>query len=53
MVVSNSSPLIALHRIGQIILLSDVFKEVTIPPAVLRELEQGRDALAQDVHSFQ
>jgi|SRR5688572_12935641 len=37
-VVSNSSPLIALERIGQLELLRGVFEKVTVPPAVVSEV---------------
>ena len=36
-VVSNSSPLIALGRIGQLGLLRQLFNEILIPPAVAHE----------------
>ncbi|MBC8876428.1 MAG: DUF3368 domain-containing protein [Planctomycetes bacterium] len=36
-VVSNSSPLIALDQIGRLAVLSQLFDEVTVPPAVVRE----------------
>ena len=37
-VVSNSSPIIALDRIGQLELLSGLFAQLTVPPAVVREV---------------
>ena len=37
-VVSNSSPIIALDRIGQLELLSELFAQLTVPPAVVREV---------------
>ena len=40
-VVSNSSPLIALSRIGRIELLPGLLREVWIPPAVEREVFDG------------
>ena len=41
LVVSDSSPLIALSQIGQLTLLRDLFGEVVIPEAVSREVEPG------------
>lgn len=40
-IVSNSSPLIALHRIGRINLLNELFDEILIPKGVLDELKSG------------
>ncbi len=37
-VVADCSPLIALERIGRRALLAKVFGQVTVPPAVRREL---------------
>lgn len=37
-VVSNSSPVIALHRIGRLGLLEAVFGNIEVPPAVVREV---------------
>lgn len=37
-VISNSSPLIALERIGRIQLLESLFGTVVVPPAVVREV---------------
>ena len=37
-VVSNSSSIIALNRIGQLKLLSELFGQLTVPPAVVREV---------------
>lgn len=39
LVISNTSPLIALHRIDRLSLLKELFSAVTIPPAVAREAE--------------
>lgn len=36
-VVSDTSPLIALHQIGQLSLLRTIFGTVLVPPAVVRE----------------
>jgi uncharacterized protein len=42
MVVFDSSPLIHLTQIGKISFIVDFFKEITIPPAVYKEvIEQG------------
>ena len=45
-VVSNSSPLIALDRIGQLDLMRALFAEVVVPPAVLHEVFAGSDSPA-------
>ena len=37
-VVSNSSAIIALDRIGQLELLSELFAQLIVPPAVVREV---------------
>lgn len=37
-VISNSSPLIGLHRIGQLHLLHQLFGQLVVPPAVVREV---------------
>lgn len=37
-VVSNSSAIIALDRIGQLDLLSELFAQLIVPPAVVREV---------------
>lgn len=37
-VISNASPLIALERIGSLGLLSELYGELVMPPAVTREL---------------
>src|ERR687898_122583 len=36
-VISNSSPLIGLHQIGQLALLAQLYGQVAVPPAVIRE----------------
>jgi predicted nucleic acid-binding protein len=41
-VVSNSSPLIALHQLGQLDLCQALFGTVLIPPAVIHETFQTR-----------
>lgn len=42
-VVSNTSPVLNLAIIGQLVLLREQFGEVRIPPAVLRELRPEED----------
>jgi len=42
-VVSNSSPLIALDRIGQLDLMRALLAEVVVPPAVIHEVFADRD----------
>ena len=39
--ISNTSPLVYLHRIGAIEWIPRLFREVWMPTAVLRELEEG------------
>ena len=41
LVVSNASPLIALHQINELALLRALFGEAVIPPAVVREVTRG------------
>lgn len=41
LVVSDASPLIALHQIDELKLLQGLFGEVVIPPAVAREVTPG------------
>lgn len=59
-VVADASPLIALHQIGQLSLLSRLFGEVMVPPAVAHEATPslperpawlGTVALAQPISS--
>ena len=40
-VVADTSPLIALHQLGQLSLLQRIFGEIHVPPAVARELIPG------------
>ncbi len=40
--ISNTSPLLYLHRIGVLDWLAKLFDEVWIPTAVMEELEEGR-----------
>jgi predicted nucleic acid-binding protein len=44
-VVADTSPLIALHQLGQISLLQRIFGEIYVPPAVARELSPGMPEL--------
>jgi hypothetical protein len=44
-VVADTSPLIALHQIGQLSLLQRIFGEICVPPAVARELSPGMPEL--------
>jgi predicted nucleic acid-binding protein len=41
--ISNTSPMLYLHRIGVIEWLSELFGAVWIPPAVVEELAEGRE----------
>ena len=41
-IISNTSPLLYLHRIGALAWLPEMFSEIWIPPAVILELEKGR-----------
>jgi len=43
LVVSDSSTLIHLARIGRLALLPTFFERITIPPAVWREVDKLRD----------
>ena len=40
-VVSDTSPLTYLHQIGRFELLSTLYEEIVVPPAVKRELEEA------------
>jgi len=40
-VVTNTSPLIALDRIGQLELLPEIFSFITRPESVTREIQEG------------
>ena len=47
-IVSNASPLIALARIGQLDLLSQLYSEIIIPEAVWHEVVvEGETSLGQ------
>jgi len=37
-VVADTSPLIALHQLGQLSLLQRIFGEIHVPPTVAREI---------------
>jgi hypothetical protein len=41
-VISNTSPLQYLHQLRQLHLLVDMYQSVTVPPAVVGELLEGR-----------
>lgn len=41
LVVSNTSPLLYLHQIGQLDLLRQLYGKVVVPGAVARELARG------------
>ncbi len=41
--ISNTSPMLYLHRIGVIEWLSELFGAVWIPQAVVEELAEGRE----------
>lgn len=41
-VISNTSPLFYLHRLGHLDLLQKLYQRVTIPEAVVNELRAGR-----------
>jgi len=43
-VISNTSPIFYLHRIGLLELLKKLYGEIIIPNAVLEELEEGKKA---------
>jgi predicted nucleic acid-binding protein len=42
MIIANATPLIYLHRIGQLELLHQLFSQVTIPEEVAKELQMGQ-----------
>jgi uncharacterized protein len=44
-VVADTSPLIAVHQLGQLSLLQRIFGEIYVPPAVAREVNPGMPAL--------
>jgi predicted nucleic acid-binding protein len=44
-VVADTSPIIALHQLGQLSLLQRIFGEIYVPPAVARELSPGMPEL--------
>lgn len=41
-VVSNTSPIFYLHRVGYLELLKRLYREIIVPNAVIEELEEGR-----------
>lgn len=48
LVISNTSPLVYLHRLEQLQILEDLFGEILVPHGVIQELERGRE-LGKDV----
>jgi predicted nucleic acid-binding protein len=44
-VVADTSPLIALQQLGRLSLLQRIFEEISVPPAVARELSPGMPEL--------
>jgi predicted nucleic acid-binding protein len=44
-VVADTSPLIALHQVGQLSLLQRIFGEIHVPPAVAQEASPGMPEL--------
>ena len=42
-VVSNTTPLLSLLKIGQLHLLESLYTKVIVPQAVWQEIEQGRE----------
>ena len=43
LVISNTSPLFYLHRLGQLELLHKLYGRILVPEAVVEELKAGRD----------
>ena len=43
LVISNTSPLFYLHRLGQLELLHKLYGRILVPEAVIKELEAGGD----------
>jgi predicted nucleic acid-binding protein len=43
LVISNTSPLFYLHRLGQLELLHKLYCRILVPEAVVEELKAGRD----------
>jgi predicted nucleic acid-binding protein len=41
--ITNTSPLLYLHRIGTLAWLRELFSTILVPSAVVRELQQGRE----------
>ena len=54
--ISNTSPLVYLHRINALELLPQIFSSVWVPPQVVQELDEGRrrgyDVLNPRVYSW-
>jgi len=55
MIVCNTSPIYYLHKIGRLHVLGDLFTEISIPTAVVQELDEGKRLgyNAPDVRDFQ
>ena len=47
--ISNTSPLITLSKMGHLKILRDIYDEVIIPDAVLKEIKAKNDFVSQDV----
>src|ERR1700686_676743 len=41
--ITNTSPLLYLHRIGTLTWLRELFSAIVVPSAVVRELQEGRE----------
>lgn len=41
-IVSNTTPIFYLHRVGYLELLRKLYDEIIVPDAVIEELEEGR-----------
>ena len=48
LVVSDTSPLVALVHLGRLDLLQKIYREVLIPPAVMQELQRAPDSRVAD-----
>lgn len=53
-VICDTSPLFYLHRVGCLELLKKLYREITVPRAVLEELKEGREKGIDvpDIHKF-
>lgn len=50
--VADTSPLILLAKVGQLSLLSELYHQVFIPPAVANELRAKPDTVSADLERF-